>query len=102
MDVEDIKALKAKYRKLWQIIDSAIRSEDPIGLLELGAPDDEYDLEIGTILPRVDSARSEDELCTIIHEEFVSWFDETIAGPADSYKSIAQKIWRNYQASKEI
>ena len=102
MDKIEKKELKAKYKELWLIVNSAIRKEDPIGLLDIGAPEDEYDLEVGTVLPRLKSAASENDVCTIIHEEFVRWFDEPTAGPKSAYKNIAREVWKNYHAKQNL
>ncbi|WP_139058348.1 hypothetical protein [Shewanella sp. HN-41] len=102
MNKSEREQLKSRYRELWRIVDGAIRKEDPIGLLELGAPPDEYAPEVGTILPRLKSASSESELCSIIHQEFLHWFGEPTAGPETVYESIAKDIWQKYHAEKNI
>ena len=48
-------AMKARYQSL-VVVERAIDDADPIGLLEGGAPADEYGPEIGTIVPRVVNA----------------------------------------------
>jgi hypothetical protein len=101
MDRSDRKRLKDDYKKLRQVVDAAIRSEDPIGLLAFSAPADEYDPEVGTILPRLRSVKSEEELGTIVHEEFVRWFGASVAGRRKAYDNIAREIWRNYFAADD-
>ena len=44
-----------RYQVLVAAIERAINETDPIGLLEIGAPSDEYAPEIGTIVPRLAS-----------------------------------------------
>lgn len=102
MEKSEKAQLKAKYRKLWKIVDGAIRQEDPIGLLRLGAPADEYDPEVGTILPRLKSASSQSELRRIIHQEFLHWFGESTAGPESAYEGIANDIWEKYYGEQSI
>ena len=62
-----------------------LREADPIRLITIGAPDDEYDPEVSTILPRLREARSAADVQKIIYEEFVHWFDADIAGPITHY-----------------
>lgn len=100
MEKEERKQIKARYRELWGIVDRAIRKEDPIGLLKMGAPTDEYDPEVGTILPRLKNASSESELCYIIHQEFSHWFGQPTAGPISAYTNIAREIWKKYHVKK--
>lgn len=45
--------MKAAYEMLVKAVEGAINEADPIGLLDLGAPSDEYAPEIGTIIPRL-------------------------------------------------
>jgi hypothetical protein len=75
-------------------VERAINDADPIGLLEGGAPADEYSPEIGTIVPRVANAQSVDEITAVLHEEFVRWFGDETAGPRQVYEAPARQIWR--------
>ena len=72
---EDAKTLKAKYRQLHRAVREIVNKEDPIGLIGMGAPAEEYDPEISAILPKVRSCKSVDSLQTKIHAVFAKWFD---------------------------
>ena len=54
--------------------------------------DDETETE--TIWPRLRGCQSEDEVRRMIHEEFVRWFDASIAGPEERYATIASEVWQ--------
>ena len=66
---------------------------DPIGLVKIGAPDDEYSPEVERILPRLGDAGSVEDLERIIHEVFVLMFDERLARTPQHYRDIALEIW---------
>ena len=66
----------------------------PLGLLEGGAPADEYGPEIGTIVPRVMNSQSIEEVTTVLHEEFLRWFGDDTAGPRHAYQAPASKVWK--------
>jgi hypothetical protein len=83
MEIEDLRAAVTR----------AINASDPIRLLAIGAPDDEYEPEIETILPRLQDAASVTDVRTILHEEFAAWFDPDIAGSPQRYDRAAQEIW---------
>jgi hypothetical protein len=85
--------MKARYQSLVVAVERAINDTDPIGLLEGGAPADEYGPEIGTIVPRVVNAQSIQEVTTVLHEEFARWFGDNTAGPRHVYEAPAGKIW---------
>ena len=88
------KALKAAYGDLYAEVSRLLREADPINLIQIGAPDDEYDLEVSTILPRLREAHSAVDVQRIIHEEFVHWFNVSgVAGPEESYADVAERIW---------
>jgi hypothetical protein len=77
-----------------EAVERAINEADPIGLLESGAPADEYSPEIGTIVPKVVDAQSVDEITAVLHEEFVRWFGDDTAGRRQVYEAPARQIWR--------
>jgi hypothetical protein len=65
---------------------------DPIRI-NRGVNPDEYEPEVGTIIPRLRSAMSQHEAHTIIHEEFVRWFGPNTAGPVERYDKVAEEVW---------
>ncbi len=86
-------SLEAEYGSLYTEVSRVMREADPIRLIAIGAPEDEYDVEIRTILPRLREAKSSDDVQRIVHEEFVHWFTAEIAGSAADYADVSQKIW---------
>ena len=74
-------------------VQRAINEADPVGLLHIGAPSDEYSPEVGTIVPRLASAERLDNVAAVLHEEFVRWFGDDTAGPRHTYEAPAGKIW---------
>ena len=88
------ESLQALHGALYTEVAQLLREADPIRLITIGAPDDEYDPEVSTILPRLREAHAVANVQQIIHEEFVHWFDADIAGPITHYAEVAEKIWR--------
>ena len=86
--------MERRYQTFVAAIEPAINDADPIGLLEGGAPPDEYSPEIGTIVPRVGNAQRVDEIAAVLHEEFVRWFGNDTAGSREAYEAPARHIWR--------
>jgi hypothetical protein len=85
---------RREYRPLRNAVAAAIATADPINLLALGAPGDEYDQEVAVILPQLQAARNQDEVCTIVRDEFVRRFGDDVAGPPERYTLAAAAIWR--------
>jgi hypothetical protein len=65
------QSLKAAYGSLYTNVSRLLREADPIGLIAIGAPADEYDPEVSTILPRLREAKAAGDVQKIVHEEFV-------------------------------
>ena len=86
--------MKARYQSFVVAVERAIADSDPIGLLEGGAPADEYGPEIGTIVPRVLNAQSVEEVTSVLHQEFLGWFGDDTAGPRHAYEAPAGEIWK--------
>jgi len=61
-------------------------------LIAMGAPDDEYDPEVSTILPRLREAKAAVDVQRIVHEEFVRWFGADLVGPLTNCADIAEKM----------
>jgi hypothetical protein len=95
------KAAKAGYLKLRRMAAEIFTRHDPIGLIAMGAPADEYDPEIGTILPRLREARDEEDVRRMVHAEFVRWFGPDLAGSEASYTVSASELWLAWLAVGE-
>ena len=87
------QSLQAAYGSLYADVSHLLREADPLGLIAIGAPDDEYDPEVSTILPRLREANTAVDVQRIVHEEFVRWFGADIAGPITDYADIAERMW---------
>ncbi len=93
----DRKRMKENYAALHEAVADALRVADPIGLIATGAPQDEYELEVGTILPRLRDARTPDDCQRIIYEEFAYWVGEETAGQRESYAAAARGVWKAWR-----
>ncbi|MFB3123506.1 MAG: hypothetical protein ACE10H_15110 [Candidatus Binatia bacterium] len=86
-------ALKAVNGSLYTEVSRLVWEADPIRLIAIGAPDDDYDPEVSTLFPRLREAKSPDDVQWIVHEEFVHWFGAETAGPATHYTGVSEDIW---------
>lgn len=93
---EEIRAerqrIKAEYRELFDSTAELFFRHDPVGI-NFTINTDEYEPEVGTILPRLRTCRSESDVCRVVHEEFVRWFGADIAGLPRHYQQIAIELW---------
>ena len=92
------RRLRAEYGTLFDDIAALLFRHDPIGL-NFDDNTDEYDCEARTILPRLKTCHSSDDVLTAVHEEFQRWFDPYIAGPRERYADIANDVWALWRTS---
>ena len=84
---------RERYGVLFDEVAAVLVRHDPVGLAALGAPQDEYEPEASTILPRLERASSERETLWVVREEFARWFPPEVAGPKGRYEGAASEIW---------
>jgi hypothetical protein len=82
----------AEHAEVVRELEALLFDFDPIGI-NLVENTDEYRPEAETITLRLAEAATVDDVRRIVHEEFVRWFDENLAGPEDRYGAIAGDIW---------
>ena len=84
--------LKRRYGDAYARLSAILFAEDPIGI-NFDENTDEYEPEVGTILPHLDSCRSVEEVNRLLYSEFVRWFGVATAGPPTRYRRIAERVW---------
>jgi hypothetical protein len=87
---------KAEYGQLFDDVAALLLRHDPINI-NFNTNRDEYEPEVVTILPRLRSCASAEDVCRVVHEEFVGWFSAESAGPQEHYARIASEIWEHWQ-----
>lgn len=60
------------------IIKAVVDKADPMGLLAVHCPTDEYDSEVEIIFARIRKGMSADEIAKVIHAVFLEMFSESI------------------------
>ena len=84
------------YGALFNEVAALLFRHDPVGI-NFDENTGEYESEVGTILPRLRTCNSADEVRRVVHEEFVRWFDSVTAGPESACTEIAAEIWNLWQ-----
>jgi len=89
----DLDSVKSSHGDRFSELRTIINRHDPIGLLDLGAPEDEYEPEAKTIIVQLDQSMTEKQIHNLIYREFLRWFeDESTAGPKEAYKELATEV----------
>jgi hypothetical protein len=89
------KRLRELHVELFEAVSKILFEYDPIEI-NFETNTDEYEPEVGTILPRLRACKSEADARRAIHEEFVHWFGADIAGPEEKYADIASAVWETW------
>jgi hypothetical protein len=90
------RIIRANYGQLFDSTAALLFRHDPVGI-NFDDNTDEYEPEAETILPRLKTCSSPDEVLQVVHQEFVRWFDPSTAGPPERYTQIASEIWGLWQ-----
>ncbi len=92
---------RRELKPLRAAVSAAIAKADPVNLLALGAPGDEYETEVAAILPRLPLARDLDGVRTIVRDVFVQFFGGETAGGPERYEEAAAAIWDALNRSRK-
>jgi len=84
--------LKRDYAGMFEDLTAYLYDQDPMGL-NFGINPDEYEPEIGTILPRAFDVDSPAELVDVIREEFERWFGPRVRIENATYEDLAGGIF---------
>ena len=94
---EHRQRLKREYEGLFADLSAYLFEADPMGLNYEINPD-EYDPEVGTILPRVLEMDTEEEIADVVREEFDRWF----SGPVIQRSTYEDARCRHLSDSETI
>lgn len=93
-----LKAIFKHQNRPDELIVEAIRElfidDDPQGLIQVGAPDDEYDTEIAMVVELAPGIRTIDELQAVLLGVFQRGFGTESAGTLETYGPLANKLWQ--------
>jgi predicted transcriptional regulator len=95
------KRLTARYGSLYRDIAALMFEIDPAGI-NFETNSDEYEAEVGTVLPRLKSATNDEAVRLILVEEFDRWFEPN-GYDLDKTALLARRLWplwRDWVASK--
>lgn len=85
--------LKKAYGQLFSDVTAILARHDPVGLVGIGVPEDEYEPEVGTILQRLRGATNPADVQRIVCEEFDLWFGlDTPKMAKDDFLPVAAEI----------
>ncbi len=102
--------MQEKYGWFYKTLVQLLVTYDLKGLIALGAPSDEYDIEAAMILARIDEADSPDSLAYLIYEVFVKSFSTNPAQHPDEqekqrykqtiqrYTNVGQEVWETWKS----
>jgi hypothetical protein len=89
----DLKDVKQSHADIFFSVREIINTHDPIGLIAIGAPEDEYDPEVKTIVFQLKNVYTIEQIQDLVYQEFMRWFNEkSIVGERESYLEMAKDL----------
>jgi hypothetical protein len=89
----NIGLVKRIYRNKFRQLRNIINRFDPMHLINIGAPADEYEPEVSTILLQLGNVKTKTQTLDLVHQEFCRWFGENVAGERRDYIKLARAIY---------
>ena len=86
-------------RQLFRGVREVLNRHDLEGLIVVGGPDNEYDMEVERILPQLAAARAAADVAAIVQKVFMEMFNESPSTAAVA--AAADEIWLLYQCAAE-
>jgi len=84
-----VSLTKAESRKRWAELRALVNKWDPIGLIEAGAPEDEYECIVGPLMRMLEDRSSQAAMSSFLSKEFDEHFGVPIDDPSDFVRSAA-------------
>lgn len=85
--------LRREYGELFSVLAEILFRHDPMGI-NFEENTDEYEPEVGTILPRLRHCKSVEDVAEVVRKEFLHWFDFEPVDAKEKYQAVAEEIWR--------
>ena len=90
--------MRREYPQLFAELTAILARHDPVDLVGIGAPEDEYRHEVGTILPRLRETTSATDVQQVLVEEFDQWFGaDTPKMTREDFLPVAEEIWATWR-----
>lgn len=90
--------LRQEYGWLYDPLTEILCEHDPAGLVAVGAPKDEYSVEVDAFLPLLPEIQSPILLSQVLYEVFVHMFDEHMMRSRRAvFDPLAADIWKVFQ-----
>jgi hypothetical protein len=96
---KQLPAVKAGFGPLFDEVSAILFHHDPMHV-NAGFNTDEYNPEVGTILPRLKDCRSVRDVQKVVYEEVEQWFG--IPGEPEKYRQLSREIWSAWRRFKQI
>ena len=90
---------KKKYKQMFSTIKVVIDRWDPYGLLEGGAPDDEFESEIALVVAKIKTIKTEDDAARVLSEVFSDAFEPGFF-TMESCASVGRELFQELKKAK--
>jgi|GEM_PF-1357198 len=89
----DCDKVRKQDPQLFKAVSAVMFKLDPMGI-NYQTNTDEYDPEVGLLIPQLKKCSSPDDVAGALFEIFKSQFDADMAGKRERYDGLAKEIWK--------
>lgn len=87
------ESLRRQHGQEFACLPEVLSHSDPIGLIAIGFPPDEYVPEAEHIYEGLSTIGDQEALQDLMYGVFVRMFDASLAGPRTAYEEPARNFW---------
>jgi len=95
------KKYKEKYKQIFSLVQVVINRWDPYGLLEGGAPEDEFESEIASVVAKIKTIKTENDAARALSEVFSEAFEPHFF-TADACTDVGRELFHELKKAKFI
>ena len=89
-----MKLSKETSRRRWREFRDAVNDWDPIGLIELGAPKDEYECLVGPLMRMLENENSRTEIGSYLKQHIPDHFGVSLPEGRQGFAEVIYKCFK--------
>lgn len=95
------KKYKEKYEQMFSLVQMVINGWDPYKLLESGAPEDEFESEVASVVAKIKTIKTENDAAKVLSEVFSEAFEPHLF-TVEACASVGRELFHELKKAKFV